>query len=80
MTKLADVIAFLENGDWEAAHPIAQDDPSSLGSWAHGIVHMMEGDLANAGHWYKRAERKLPEVSQINDEIAELKQQLGDIP
>ena len=43
---------LLEAGDWQAAHVIAQDDGSALGSWAHGIVHLMEGDVANAGYWY----------------------------
>ena len=73
MTALSDAIAFLEAGDWEAAHVIAQDDPSSLGSWAHGIVHLMEGDLANAGYWYRRAGRQLPDSADIAEEIAALK-------
>ena len=67
---------LLEAGDWQAAHVIAQGDGSWLGSWAHGIVHLMEGDVANAGYWYRRADRALPEVSRINEEIAALKAQV----
>ncbi len=73
---LSDAVEFLEQGDWEAAHRIAQNDESPLGSWAHGIVHMMEGDLANAGYWYKRAGRELADTNRINDEIAALKAQV----
>ncbi|MXY15937.1 MAG: hypothetical protein F4Y57_02765 [Acidobacteria bacterium] len=76
MATLADAVELLEAGDWQAAHVIAQRDGSALGSWAHGIVHLMEGDVANAGYWYRRADRALPEVSRINEEIAALKAQV----
>lgn len=74
---LTDAIPLLESGDWQAAHLIAQADPSELGSWAHGIVHLMEGDLKNAGYWYGKAARKLPDASEIGSEIAALKAQLA---
>jgi len=73
MATFKDAIKHLKNGDWEAAHRIVQEDSSQLGSWAHGIVHTMEGDLTNAGYWYKRAERTLPDPPQIEAEIAALK-------
>lgn len=74
---LTDAIPLLESGDWQAAHLIAQEDPSELGSWAHGIVHLMEGDLKNAGYWYGKAARELPDVSETDSEIAALKAQLA---
>ena len=77
MASLAEAVAFLEAGDWEAAHTIAQADESELGSWAHGIVHMMEGDLSNADYWYRKAGRPRPEVEEISAEIAALKNALG---
>ena len=70
-------VELLENGDWEAAHNIAQKDESELGSWAHGIVHLMEGDLSNAAYWYKRAGRKPAELSHIAQEISALKVHIG---
>ena len=76
MATLAEAVKLLEAGDWQAAHVIAQRDGSALGSWAHGIVHLMEGDVANAGYWYRRADRALPDVSRINEEIAALKAQV----
>lgn len=75
MSALTDAVGHLERGDWEAAHRIVQDDESALGCWAHGIVHLMEGDHANAGYWYRRAGRTLPADAggAIAAEIAALK-------
>ena len=66
-------VELLENGDWQAAHSIAQNDDSELGSWAHGIVHLMEGDISNAAYWYKRAGREPVEPGDIGREISALK-------
>lgn len=43
------------NGDWEAAHNIAQDIYTRDGSWLHAYLHCKEGDLWNAGYWYRQA-------------------------
>ena len=42
-------------GEWDAAHQIAQDLEDSDGSWIHAYLHRKEGDLGNAGYWYRRA-------------------------
>lgn len=42
-------------GDWHAAHTSIQDDDSRAGAWVHAYLHRKEGDLANAGYWYRRA-------------------------
>lgn len=73
MSPLSEAIRLLEAGDWQAAHRIVQKDDSALASWAHGIVHLMEGDRRNAGYWYGRAGRELPEDAEIGAEIAALK-------
>ncbi len=73
MATFDDALQHLQNGDWESAHGIVQADSSQLGSWAHGIVHTMEGDLKNASYWYERAERAFPDPPQIEAEIAALK-------
>ena len=72
-SPMANAIRHLEAGDWQAAHVIVQQDSSTLGSWAHGIVHLMEGDLANAQYWYRRARRALPQADAVAAEIAALK-------
>jgi hypothetical protein len=71
-TDLNKAVALLKAGDWEAAHHIVQDDVSSLGAWAHGIVHILEGDMANAGYWYRRADRPLPAKDGAGTEMEAL--------
>ncbi len=62
-------IKLLAAGDWQGAHKIAQEDASPLGHWAHGIVHMQEGDLENARYWYRKAKRAFPGAGSIEAEI-----------
>ncbi len=74
---LRTAVAHLESGDWQAAHKIVQkDEETPLFCWAHGIVHVMEGDLANARYWYREAKRAFPEDYSVRDEIAALKKAL----
>ena len=44
-------------GNWHAAHAIAQDIEDETGSWIHAYLHRKEGDLGNAGYWYRRARK-----------------------
>ena len=44
-------------GDWQKAHEAAQSDDGADAAWAHALLHREEGDLANAGYWYRRANR-----------------------
>jgi hypothetical protein len=71
---LRSAVALLEQGDWQAAHEIVQkDEESALSCWAHGIVHVLEGDLPNARYWYGQAKRAFPKEFSIPAEIAALK-------
>ena len=42
-------------GDWDRAHKIVQDESSREAAWVHAYLHRVEGDLGNAGYWYRRA-------------------------
>ena len=42
-------------GDWNRAHEAAQAGEDADSAWAHAYLHRKEGDLANAGYWYRRA-------------------------
>ncbi|MEA2881694.1 MAG: hypothetical protein QOH32_950 [Bradyrhizobium sp.] len=42
-------------GDWSKAHAIVQDDTGIDAAWVHAYLHQVEGDLGNAGYWYRRA-------------------------
>ena len=79
MIEWPTVIDALESGDWESAHRIVQQHESEHACWAHGIVHLMEGDEGNAAYWYRRAGRVLPPPSgqRIATEIAELRERVS---
>ena len=57
----ADASAILQamwhqaNGNWDLAHSIAQKQKNPDGDWVHAFLHRVEGDLANAGYWYRQA-------------------------
>lgn len=71
---LRSAVEHLERGDWQAAHKIVQEDEeSALSCWAHGIVHVMEGDLPNARYWYRQAKREFPKDYSVAEEIAAFK-------
>jgi hypothetical protein len=42
-------------GNWDQAHKIAQDEDDTKSAWVHAYLHRVEGDLGNAGYWYRRA-------------------------
>lgn len=76
---LRQAVALLAGGDWRGAHEIVQqDEESRLACWAHGIVHLMEGDVANAGYWYRVAGRVLRKDVSIEAEIAALRDTLKE--
>ncbi|MCC7215191.1 MAG: hypothetical protein IT517_00365 [Burkholderiales bacterium] len=65
-------VRLLKKGEWQKAHAIVQEDASELGCWAHGIVHMLEGDYCNARYWYRKAHRMFPMEVDAKAEIAAL--------
>ena len=69
---LGTAVRHLKKGDWEKAHAIVQTDDTALGCWAHGIVHIVEGDLGNARYWYRRAHRNFPKAVDPAVEITAL--------
>jgi hypothetical protein len=50
-------------GDWDKAHGCAQDQEDQWGDWVHAYLHRKEGDLGNAGYWYRRVKRPVSEVT-----------------
>ncbi|MCB1086352.1 MAG: hypothetical protein KDM63_04855 [Verrucomicrobiae bacterium] len=53
---------------WHEAHDLVQDDSSSIASWVHALLHLIEGDVGNAGYWYHRAGRPSSTRSEIDQE------------
>lgn len=51
-------------GNSAAAHNLVQDHEGEPPcDWVHGYLHRQEGDLANAGYWYRRAAKPFPQSS-----------------
>lgn len=44
-------------GHWEAAHRLVQDESTTEAAWVHAYLHRKEGDLSNAGYWYRRCSK-----------------------
>jgi hypothetical protein len=42
-------------GNWDRAHKIVQDEDTAASAWVHAYLHRVEGDLGNAGYWYRQA-------------------------
>jgi hypothetical protein len=42
-------------GGWNEAHKLVQDEDTADAAWVHAYLHRVEGDLGNAGYWYRQA-------------------------
>jgi hypothetical protein len=73
---IQDAIEALDHGDWEVAHRTVQGLNTEAAAWFHGILHMIEGDEANAQYWYRRAGRAYPGKAKIQEELSSLKTNL----
>jgi hypothetical protein len=78
-SELKRALEHLQASDWQAAHQIVQqDEDSPLACWAHGIVHLMEGDLPNARYWYGQAQRAFPAKPDAKSETRALSRALDE--
>ena len=50
-------------GEWTKAHECAQAQEDGDGAWVHAYLHRKEGDLSNAGYWYRQAGRPTATMS-----------------
>ena len=65
-SELSETLASLwwdKKGDWDRAHAIAQEIPTTQGSAVHAYLHRKEGVLWNADYWYSRAGRIRPDIA-----------------
>jgi hypothetical protein len=61
---LLNALKFDAEGDWEAAHEIAQSNEGNyLYDRLHAYLHRKEGDKFNANYWYQRCKIKYPNCS-----------------
>ena len=64
-------------GDWGKAHEIAQDIAGVDGAWVHAYLHRKEGDVGNAGYWYRRAGRDVARGDLRVEWVAIVTEMLG---
>ena len=57
LSMAAQALWWEAKGDWHLAHQCAQKQADAEGAWAHAYLHRVEGDLGNAGYWYRTAGR-----------------------
>jgi hypothetical protein len=51
---------WLHKGHWDEAHKVCQDhEDNHEVNWVHAHLHRHEGDLDNAGGWYRRAGKEM---------------------
>ena len=63
LSPAAQALWWEAKGDWHLAHECAQKQADAEGAWAHAYLHRVEGDLSNAGGWYRRAGRSASTAS-----------------
>lgn len=54
-------LEYARDGRWDSAHRLVQTASDRLSCLVHGYLHRVEGDLGNAGYWYRRAGEPLPD-------------------
>jgi hypothetical protein len=74
---LLEACALLEQGDWEGAHSIVQqDEEDPLACWVHAVAHRIEGDLDNAAYWYRAAGRRADGLPEVASEVRAIRTQI----
>ena len=69
-------LGLAASGNWDGAHKLVQDDPSPEAAWVHAHLHRVEGDLSNAGYWYRRAGKPVP-TGDLDQERLAIEKALG---
>ena len=59
LSRALEALWYQANGEWDKA--LAQKEDSEDGAWVHAYLHRVEGNSANAAHWYRRAQRPVAE-------------------
>ncbi len=50
-------------GNWNKAHSLVDSLEDATACWVHAYLHRKEGDNRNADYWYRKANKKRPDVS-----------------
>ena len=61
--------------DWDKAHTLVMEASGADAAWVHAYLHRVEGDLPNAGYWYRQAKRP-PTTDALDVEWATITSEL----
>ena len=76
-TPAVQALWWLRRGDWTRAHECVQAHEGERDcDSVHAHLHRQEGDLSNAGYWYRRAGRTMPEGQSLEEEWTALAKEL----
>ncbi len=76
LTRPVEALWHAGRGDWDAAHKLVQQDEGEpKHDWVHAHLHRVEGDLSNAGYWYRRAKQPA-ETGPLDAEWAKIAEAL----
>ena len=58
------VLNTAKQGNWDKAHHQIQAYTDPMACLIHAYLDRIEGDIANAKYWYKRADTSMPDNTQ----------------
>ncbi|MDX1527403.1 MAG: hypothetical protein R3337_02175 [Gammaproteobacteria bacterium] len=67
----ARALELAKSGKWDEAHRLVQSHSDRLSCLIHAYLHRVEGDLSNAGYWYRRADEAMPD-NTLEEELQRL--------
>jgi hypothetical protein len=72
----AQALWHAKKGNWQESHEIAQEIHTPMGSWIHALLHLIEGDIGNAGYWYAKARKPASGRADIDREWQTIAQEV----
>ena len=57
--------------EWAKSHKIVMDEGDRDSAWVHAYLHRAEGDLDNAGYWYRQSRHEAA-TGSLDKEWAEI--------
>lgn len=73
---LLKALALMRSGQWAQAHDLVQQHDTPEAAWLHALLHLQEGDLANAEYWYGQAGRSFGQRLGLDEELAAVERRL----
>ena len=80
LSKHRRALAHLRRREWQKAHELVMDLEDKAAYHMHGLVHRLEGDMANARYWYAKAGVPLSRSLRLAAELKKIETELNATP